>query len=638
MGDIECNNPQNRAELKEWEDNNYRNFSFGGIMTFQGSNEKWLFVNQFDMFNWLVEQADPKKFKEIIIFFHKLQFDGHFFWEPILATGAVHVKLVHRRRIRDNEWGAFFQAGLNSRILWIKVKLAGRCLITFRCSKQILPYSVQELGKMVNIPKLDDYDYDKKRHFNSVEEIPADDVRYLHNDLLIVITALQDKNIRKLFGNTIRSATVSSAVFNEMKRFVKEKEEKLGLKIKTLISFQWNDNSVSFDELRSGYRGGICVVHWLRVGKIFSNVWKTDKVSAYPSYMVKWLPSYRNTKYCYRKRGDKCIHYVKVLFPLALLKKGFPCGALNKERMFSKEIDWKDEFDDLFPRDLLENKRHMCWLWEEELEEIKKWYDWQGEIQILKTYHFLGECPESYLVSDFIKKMFAEKQQIKQLIKKDPNNRLLKTQYQVCKERLNSLYGQLGMNDTVTRKFLVSVKNQRITKWSHLQGNGKFTWINESIFEEKVRKDLAKASFTTMKQRVSMLKIIRLNREIFIYADTDGIITTKKPILPEGEKWGNKLGNWEPAEQIKLFKPVSPKQYISITNKIEAKAGGAMVEEIGDYFAKMLQKHTVECVINNYTGENTKSFRKRQQLWYKWGSVLVNLETASKRTWNCICG
>ena len=131
----------------------------------------------------------------------------------------------------------------------------------FRCSKQILPYSVQQLGEMVNIPKLEDFDYSKKRHFVSVEEIPVNDVRYLHNDLLIVITALQDKNIRKLFGNTINSMTVSSAIFKEMCRFVQEKEEKLGLKMKTLISFQWNDNSVSFDELRSGYRGGICVVH-----------------------------------------------------------------------------------------------------------------------------------------------------------------------------------------------------------------------------------------------------------------------------------------------------------------------------------------------------------------------------------------
>ena len=60
--------------------------------------------------------------------------------------------------------------------------------------------------------------------------------------------------------------------------------------------------------------------------------------------------------------------------------------------------------------------------------------------------------------------MFKEKQQIKRLIKKDPDNRLLKNKYNVCKARLNSLYGQLGMNDTVTRKFLVGVENRRITK------------------------------------------------------------------------------------------------------------------------------------------------------------------------------
>ena len=638
MGDIECNNPENRAELEEWIKNDYRNFSFGGIMTFQGTNEKWLFVDQFEMFNWLVKQADPKKFKQVTIFFHKLYFDAHFFWEPILATGARHVKLIHQRRIMDNEWGVFFQGGLGSRILWIKIKLAGRCLIIFRCSKQILPYSVHQLGKMVNIPKLEDFDYAKKRHFNSVEEIPVKDVQYLHNDLLIVITALQDQNIRKLFGNTIHSMTVSSAIFKEMCRFVKAKEDKLGLNVKTLISFQWNDSDVSFDELRSGYRGGICVAHWLRVGKNFSNAWKSDKVSAYPSYMTKWLPSYRNTKYCYRKRGDVCIHYVKVWFPLALLKKEFPCGALNKDRMFNKQNDDTDDFDELFPRDLLENKRQMCWIWEEELEEIKKWYDWQDEIDILKTYHFLGECPEGYLISDFIKQMFLEKQKIKRLIKKKPDDRLLQNQYNVCKARLNSLYGQLGMNDTVTRKFLVSVNNQRITKWSRLQGDGEFVWKSEQIYDERIRKDLAKASYITMKQRVSMLRVIRVNREIFIYADTDSIITTKKPVLPKGERWGNKLGDWEPAERIELFKAVSPKQYISISDKVETKAGGAMVDEIGDYFVKKLQRHAVECVISNYTQENSKSFKKRQQVWYKWGSALVNLETKAKRVWRCKCG
>ena len=49
-----------------------------------------------------------------------------------------------------------------------------------------------------------------------------------------------------------------------------------------------------------------------------------------------------------------------MLFPLAILKKDFPCGALNKDRMFSKQIEEGDVFDELFPRDLLENKQHMC--------------------------------------------------------------------------------------------------------------------------------------------------------------------------------------------------------------------------------------------------------------------------------------
>ena len=633
-GDIECNIPKDRFELYDWEEKGYKNFSLGGIVSHKYNSKVEVFINQHDMWNRIVQLADPKITSRVVVFFHNLKFDAPFFFNPICESGAKPVYLTSGKRIGNNEWGIFFQTGRGSRILWVKIKLAKRASIWLRCSYQILPYSVKKLGEMVGIPKLEDFDYDKKRNYNNISEIPKKDLQYLINDILIVKTALQDLELRQIFGNKIRNKTVSSAIFQEMKAHAVKKQKELELQIEQdpVTNYQWNDDGINFSLGRRGYRGGLTVAHTSKINKFFKNVWYTDKVSAYPSYMVKRLPSFRNSQFCYK---ENCVHFYKIICPIGNIKKNMPCGIAHKDLIFDKINPKIRRSKDLYPTDIFKYDRQIIVVWEEELNEFKEWYDFKGDFKILKIYHFRFDNEENYIIKDFILNEYKKKVEIKKKLLQNPDDDVLKRLYEVKKARINSTYGQMGMNDTVERKYLEIVGKSRLTPRSRLQYNGKYVWRNQTTTEEIMRKDIFKASYITMKQRVSMIRVIKLNKNIFIYGDTDSIITSEKPLLPENEAFGNDLGKWEEPVLWKFFKVTQPKHYICCNenNKIVVRAGGAKVDEINLRYNKYYKKHNFKCILNNYTESNIRSVNKLVHVWYEWGSALIRLETKDTWTW-----
>ena len=636
-GDIECNNPKNREELRKWEKIGYKNFSLGGIVSHTYNSKVEIFVNQHDMWQSMVNKADKKICSKVVVFFHNLKFDGVFFFNEICKSGAIPVFITGKRRLKENEWGIFYQAGRGSRILWIKVRLKGKAPIWLRCSYQLLPYSVKELGEMVGIPKLEDFDYDKIRNYNNVSEIPKREIMYLENDILIVKRALQNSELRMLFGNRIINSTVSSAVFKDMRKHSANKMKELGLKIDKdpVTNYQWNDDLIDFDLGRRGYKGGITVGNMNRIGKMFLNVWYTDRISAYPSVMVGRLPSFRNSEHCY---GKGCVHFYKVEVPIGKLKEGMPCGIAHKSIVFDRNNSILRNNPELYPINIFEEERQIIVIWEEELNEFKKWYNFKGEFNYLKTYHFRFDNEENYIIKDFILEEYKKKVMVKQMLASDPDNETLQNRYKVTKGRLNSTYGHMGMNDTVERKYLDVVGKSRITACSRLQHDGKYVWRNEAVSEDIMRKDIFKASYITMKQRVALIKMIEVNKDIFIYADTDSIFTTKKPKLSEGAIFGEELGDWEIPYKWDFIKVSQPKHYIGcLKNVIIIRAGGTNVKEINKKYNKMFKKHNTKCILENYNVQNIRSFKKLVHVWYEWGSALMKLETQDKWIWNCAC-
>ena len=649
MGDIECNNPNSLEDqvalFNHWKTTGYRNFAFGGFMSFKKWSNKpyryWLFVDQFEMWNWLVEQADLSKTNKVIVFFHNLKFDAPFFFNPILKSGAVPVFGLFGQRLKDNQWSIFYQTSGNTRILRIKVKLKGKAMIVFRCSFQLLPYSIEELGKLLGVPKLSySFNYDKQRNYKKVSDILINEEVYLQRDLYIGILALKDKTLRKQFGGALYNATVSSAVFKQMKRACELIQKKIKLKQHPLIDYMWNDADIDFSFGRAGYQGGLSNGHQEKWNIIFEDVYYTDIISSFPSAMVKDLPAQRNSKFCYRNSGRKCVHYLKLFMPKGKLKKNMPCGIVHRDSVWdrTRDCEMTDIFVDLYPYDVFHVKQIMV-KWEEELLEIKKWYDFDGDIIVLETYHFLMGEPENRIIQPFIEEMFEEKNFIKQKMKAKPNNLLLQRAYQVSKARINSTYGQLGMNDSVQRLLLVLNKNKLSGNDVRLQEGGKYIWVNKDIEEVKLRKDIFKASYITMKKRVVLMKTVRINKDYIIYFDTDCMFTSKRPVLPPGERFGEGLGDWSNPVVWPYFKATAPKHYIGVNekNKLVIRGGGTTIKELTEFFNQQYKNHNFHCLMFNFNKNNIGSFKKLKHVWYEWGSCLIRFNSNSSYQWNCKC-
>ena len=648
VGDIESNNPKNLEEYHQWKAQGKKNFVVGGLLSWKHGKKEpsyVFFVNQRQMWNYLKRIARQPSTKKVFVWFHNLKYDFNFFIQQIIEECDFDNEKRHK--MKSNTFNIFYQSGMkNRRVLFINVQYEKSARIQLRCSLQLFPnMSLGDLGLILEKSKKYNFellkgkiDYQKQRHFLTVAEAWKKDapfMNYLKQDLLILYTVLNDAEFQTIFNGNIHAYTMPSAVFKDMNEqcpdaFLKD------FKRKTLQDQDFNTGI-------TGYLGGLTL---RRLGhefngrqKIYENVYYSDIVSSYPFQMWKGLPTERSYKIsemgwensCFKKTKPNhftCAHLLVIEIEFGSLKKNMPTGIWHQK--------WRNDNHEIveqkyFYHEMVFEKPRTITIWEEEWGLLQKVYDFK-KWNVVMSYHFLIEKIAS--VANYIDNLFQQKQTKK-------NSPAL---YYAIKAKINSTYGQLGMNDEVTYKVLKNIKEiKKITKSTVLyQKNGEFfAWEDEKKCDPKIRKDVFKAGWITSKARIRIIKMLLANQKNWLYSDTDCIFSESEINFPNGEKIGNQLGDWSKPEIIKYLKILDRKKYAIYnqnTNEIECKSAGIAGVTINHWLNDFLKKgHHPKCVLNNFNELNLKRTENKKSFQTRYGACLIDGSFEEKPIFDCTC-
>ena len=648
VGDIESNNPKNLKEYHQWIAQDQKNFVVGGFLSWRRGRKfdsYVFFVYQKQMWNYLKKIARQKTTKKVVVWFHNLKFDFSFFIQQIIEECEFDNEKKHK--MNSNSFNIFYQSGMkNRRVLFINVQYEKSARIQIRCSLQLFPnMSLGDLGLILEKSHKYDFkllkgeiDYQKKRNFKTVSEAWKKDallMNYLKQDLLILRTVLNDKDFQTIFGN-IHAYTMPSAVFKEMN----EQCSDALLKDFRRKGFQDRD----FNAGITSYHGGLTL---RRLGhefnghqKIYENVYYSDIISSYPFQMWKGLPTERSYKIsemgwensCFKKTKPNhitCAHLLVIEIEFGSLKKNMQTGVWHQV--------WRNDNHEIFTggyfyHEMVFEKPRTITIWAAEWALLLQVYDFK-KWNIVLSYHFLIEKIAS--VAKYIEDLFKQKQAT--------NKKNSPALYYAIKAKINSTYGQLGMNDEVVYKILENIKAINTTRSDVLyqKNNELFAWVDEKKTDPKIRKDVFKASWITSQARIRIIQMLLWNEKNWLYSDTDCIFSESKINFPNSEKIGNQLGDWSKPEIIKYLKILETKKYALYnqnTNKIECKSAGITGVTINHWLNNFLKKgHHPKCVLNNFNELNLNRMENKKSYQTRYGACLIDVSSKEKPVFDCTC-
>lgn len=134
------------------------------------------------------------------IYFHNLKWDGNFIVNWLLENNIMPIDEIFTTPDTPNTWS--WMCDTNSTIYDLQVNYKGH-VIKFSDTAKLLMSSVDNLGKMLGLPKLE-IDYHKYKYFETISDVPPDLISYLWRDIDIVIDVLkQFKSAYKNHGLTL---------------------------------------------------------------------------------------------------------------------------------------------------------------------------------------------------------------------------------------------------------------------------------------------------------------------------------------------------------------------------------------------------------------------------------------------------
>ena len=441
-----------------------------------------------------------------VIYFHNLSFDGEFILWWLLEheyTYDEELKTAKTFKSIIDETGSIYS---------ISVKHEGTT--EFRCSYKLFPKSIKDIGEMVGIQKLNEtHDYNEIKHYNSVEDLTEEEVKYITNDVRIMVEL-----IRYLQSKDIKGLTMSSSAY---KNWQKDKYCLCKNEMKK------NDNEEVVEIVRKSYRGGITKVNPKYAGVEFNDVISFDVNSLYPSVMYdNPMPIGDGKIYNTLEEGRRDRRHLFIVVALVLYGKvrTGQHAFIGNQSGFSYAR--KYSYDEV-----IENK--ILYLWEKEWELFKQVYD--SEYQIIKV---VGWKKANNVFKDYIDRWYA--------VKKNAKN---ETERSLAKLMLNSLYGKFGMNDSRVTKVPVAIGDTIIYKTIE---------NNTTYYYKEV------ASYITSMARVKLASFMNKCGDNFLYCDTDSVyyIGHEIPDVFKDVVDPKKLGYWKYEGHYTRFKSLKAKCYL----------------------------------------------------------------------------
>ena len=444
----------------------------------------------------------------IVVYFHNLSFDGEFILWYLLENEFSYDEKASRVKSFSSiidETGSIYS---------IKVRHSTDCTTEFRCSYKLFPKSIKDIGEMVGIEKLNEtHNYEEIKNYNSIEELPEEEIKYITNDVRIMVEL-----IRYLQEKGVKGLTMSSSAY---KNWQQDKYQLCKHQMKK------DTNEEIVEIVRKSYRGGITKVNPKYAGIEFNDVISFDVNSLYPSVMYENpMPIGEGKIYKSVEEGRKDNRHLFIIVafvPYAKVRTGQHAFIGEQSGFsYSRKYSYDEE---------LYNK--MLYLWEDEWELFKVVYD--AEYTIEKV---VGWKKANFVFKDYIDRWYE--------VKKNAKN---DTERSLAKLMLNSLYGKFGMNDNRVTKIPMGVGDDII--YSTIENNT--TYYYKEV-----------ASYITSKARCKLATFMNRCYDNFLYCDTDSVyyIGHEIPEIFKDVVDSKKLGYWKYEGHYTRFKALKAKCYL----------------------------------------------------------------------------
>lgn len=452
-------------------------------------------INSF--FDYVIKTKNCK-----IVYFHNLTFDGEFILYNLLKNGYVYTS---NSDIEPKEiTGIVTDNGL---IYQLKVNF-GKKIVEFRCSYRLIPFKISKIGENVGFPKLqENHNYDEFKNYNSIYELPEEEIEYITRDVFIMCLAL-----KKFIRLGVKGITIAGCAYKYWLSTVKDKS------LFDEISEEANEFA------RRSYKGGITQAFGDNVGCIIEGV-SYDKNSLYPFVMMNDMPVGDPVIYEDYEEALKDIKHPLRLMCL-LISEGKIKNGYVPMLGFRKKLNYEylPKFED-----------KIVYIWENEFNLLKEIYD-LDDILCLGIHAYKSE---PNIFRDYINNWINVK-----IVSEKQGDNMQRT---IAKLMLNSLYGKFGTNPNKYCRLPYFENGKLLYKVEKVEMNYYYTPI---------------ASYITSLARCELIKAVELNRDRFVYCDTDSIYLKGKEPCNNIEVDPFKLGAWKYEGYYPRFKCLKAKCYI----------------------------------------------------------------------------
>lgn len=558
--------------------------------------------------------------KNKIIYFHNLSFDGDFIIKWLFRKYPKNFKQDYQFTTENYEvvnqvpkynWFSFFKNGNKIyNIDWcLRKKIRNKIMkvkIQFRCSYNLMPSSIDTLGKSFNINKMDETEIDnliKKGYIKEKSEFYDLGGFYVHDDpylkKVFVDYIKRDVMIAKTaFLNYRETIETSKDAYNNKYNKKDVHLQKIlttaSLVQKLVKNNIWNNKHLhnyikrglkiysyeQYELMRKFYSGGFTQFNPLYHNKIFDKKgFSIDINSSYPWAMTQPLPYGELMEEKPNSKNYLTYCVVKMNYRIKTKYINFICLKNKTDKKVRYSMHGSGEFYFLL----------------EELEFYKKIYD----IEILEIKYLYARC------FTFLKPFIDEYYHLKS--EADANGQAaLKSTYKLL---LNSLYGSFAkkamypMGIWMEKKFYDKLKTQEL---DGLYDEKNKKWNAKTFKQNKIpnldlycvemEKEEKPKSYPNMLigatiTAYSRLKLLNAIYEIgvdkFVYCDTDSIFCLgKKEKLPASIKLDDyELGAWKVEFEFDKGKILGAKRYVfgNEENKTKSATSGVKLKKLTEF-------------------------------------------------------
>ena len=559
--------------------------------------------------------------KNKIIYFHNLSFDGDFIIKWLFRNYPKNFKQDYQFTTENYEvvnqvpkfnWFSFFKNGNKIyNIDWcVRKKIRDKVMkvkIQFRCSYNLMPSSIDSLGKSFKINKMDEEEINNlilKGYIKEKNEFYDLGGNYVHNDPYLknvfVSYIKRDVMIAKTaflnYKETVESSKDAiNSKYNKKDVHLQKILTTASLVQKLVKNNIWNNKHLhnyikkglkihsyeQYELMRKFYSGGFTQFNPLYHNKVFDKKgFSIDINSSYPWAMTQPLP-YGELLEEVPKNTKNYLTYcvVKMSYKIKSKYINFICLKNKTEKNVRYSMHGSGEFYFLL----------------EELEFYKKIYD----IEITEIKYLYARC------FTFLKPFIDEYYHLKS--EADANGQAaLKTTYKLL---LNSLYGSFAkkaiypMGVWMSKKYYDDLKENKLEclldeknkKWKpktfkQLNIPGMDLFCVEMEKEEKPKSfpNMLIGATITAYSRLKLLNaIFEIGIEKFVYCDTDSIFCLgKKENLPSSIKLDDyELGAWKVEFEFNKGKILGAKRYVfeNENHKTKSATSGIKLKKLSEF-------------------------------------------------------